>query len=72
MTQRDFTKPLPVIDGPHRGEWYKSSKDYYSPPVVWDARRVNEQPPSVTYHVRRHTTEGLVWACNDAPDLSDP
>lgn len=71
-TTRDLSKPLLVIDGPDQGDWRAWPKDSFVSVTVWDSKRVSEQPPPVTYRLRHHARQGLVWASGDEADLSDP
>lgn len=69
---RDPLKPLLVVDGPDKGERRVCAKDSFSVPVVWDTRRVAEQPAPTQYRLQRHASRGLVWACEPHADLTDP
>lgn len=69
---RDPLKALLIVDGPDAGEWRAWGKDSFVSLVVWDTRRVADQPQPTTYRLRRHVRLGLVWACEDHDDLTAP
>lgn len=70
-TPRDLLKPLLIVDGPDKGERRAYAKDSFVTVVVWDTRRVADQPPPTTYRLRRHASLGLVWASEPHADLTD-
>jgi len=68
---RDPLKALLIFDGPDAGEWRAWAKDSFVALVVWDTRRVADQPSPTTYRIRRHARLGLVWASEPHADLMD-
>lgn len=56
---RDETKPLPVIDGPYKGQRMARPGNEFTEVV---ATTMSKHRGKFTYALRRHKLLGLVWA----------
>lgn len=68
--ERDFTKRLPVIDGPYKGQRIAHDGDTFTEHATAVNRRGSNG--RVTYWLRQHKLLGLVWATAGNRSVSQP
>lgn len=67
MSERDVAKPLPVLDGPCKGQRIASPGHEFTFVV---ARPINKTHVQYRYCLRRHRLIGLVWALPENKSVS--